>query len=45
PSIESNINTLKGRGQPLSESTRSFFEPRFGYDFSKVRVHTDGKAA
>ncbi|NIM15976.1 MAG: DUF4157 domain-containing protein, partial [Candidatus Aminicenantes bacterium] len=43
--IESNISSLKGRGQPLPESTRTFFEPRFGYDFSKVRVHTDAKAA
>jgi hypothetical protein len=23
----------------------SFFQPRFGYDFSKVRLHTDGEAA
>lgn len=34
----------KGGGQPLSDSTRAFFEPRFGNDFSKVRVHTDHKA-
>jgi outer membrane protein OmpA-like peptidoglycan-associated protein len=43
--IESNINALKGSGQPLPESTRAFFEPRFGQDFSQVRVHTDEKAA
>jgi len=45
PGIESNINSLKGSGQPLPESTRSYFEPRFGYDFSGVRVHTDSKAS
>ena len=45
PQIEVNINALKGGGQPLPESTRAFFEPRFGRDFSQVRVHTDTKAA
>src|SRR5205807_5303954 len=34
-----------GGGQPLDESTRSFMEPRFGHDFSQVRVHTDERAA
>ena len=34
-----------GTGQPLPESVRSYFEPRFGHDFSKVRVHTDAEAA
>jgi hypothetical protein len=45
PQTEANINSLKGGGQPLSESARAFFEPRFGSDFSQVRVHTDAKAA
>ena len=44
-SVESNINSLKGRGQPLPESTRSYFEPRFGYDFSDVKIHSDRKAS
>ena len=26
-------------------ATRDFFEPRFGHDFSQVRVHTDAEAA
>jgi hypothetical protein len=43
--MESGIESLKGGGQPLSESSRSFFEPRFGADFSQVRVHTDTRAA
>ncbi|MBI3781045.1 MAG: DUF4157 domain-containing protein, partial [candidate division NC10 bacterium] len=29
----------------LDPATCSFFEPRFGHDFSQVRVHTDTKAA
>jgi hypothetical protein len=35
---------LVSPGQPLSASTRAFFEPRFGTDLSHVRVHTDGAA-
>jgi outer membrane protein OmpA-like peptidoglycan-associated protein len=45
PGIESSINSLKGGGQPLPRSVRNYFEPRFGYDFSGVRVHTDRKAS
>jgi outer membrane protein OmpA-like peptidoglycan-associated protein len=36
---------LRSPGQPLDRATRAFFEPRFGHDFSRVRVHTDDKAA
>lgn len=36
---------LSSPGRPLEPSTRAFFEPRFGYDFSRVRVHTDSLAA
>ena len=36
---------LRSPGQPLDAATRSFFEPRFGHDFSRVRVHADGEAA
>lgn len=36
---------LRSPGQPLDPATRAFMEPRFGHDFSQVRVHTDGKAA
>ncbi len=43
--LESQIQSLKGGGQPLLESERTFFEPRFGHDFSHVRVHTDAQAA
>jgi hypothetical protein len=36
---------LRSPGQPLDSKTRAFMEPRFGHDFSRVRVHTDAKAA
>ncbi len=36
---------LRAPGQPLDAQTRAYFEPRFGHDFSKVRVHTDAEAA
>ena len=35
---------LRSPGQPLNAATRAFMEPRFGHDFSGVRVHTDAKA-
>lgn len=35
---------LASPGQALDSSTRAFFEPRFGHDFSRVRVHTDAAA-
>jgi 3D (Asp-Asp-Asp) domain-containing protein len=41
---ESRIQMMRGQGQPLSAPARAFFEPRFGYDFSHVRVHTGGEA-
>jgi hypothetical protein len=34
-------DVLRSSGQPLDTATRSFFEPRFGHDFSQVRVHLD----
>ncbi|MCX9009873.1 MAG: DUF4157 domain-containing protein [Candidatus Methanoperedens sp.] len=42
--LESQIQSLKGGGQPLSENSRAFFEPRFGVDLSNVRVHTGNNA-
>jgi hypothetical protein len=36
---------LRSPGQPLDAGTRAFLEPRFGHDFSRVRVHADTKAA
>ncbi len=36
---------LSSPGQSLDTGTRAFMEPRFGHDFSGVRVHTDAGAA
>ena len=36
---------LRSPGQPLDAQTRAFMEPRFGYDFGEVRIHTDNRAA
>lgn len=44
-STAKSIGALDGYGSPLPEATRSFFEPRFGADFSQVRIHTDSRAA
>src|SRR5437867_890098 len=38
-------DVLHSPGEPLDAATRAFFEPRFGHDFSGVRVHNEGKAA
>ena len=38
-------HVLQSTGQPLDAKTRNFMEPRFGHDFSKVRVHSDNVAA
>ena len=33
-------DVLRSPGQPLDAGTRAYMEPRFGHDFSGVRVHT-----
>lgn len=38
-------DVLASPGRPLDAPTRAFFEPRFGHDFSRVRVHSDAHAA
>jgi hypothetical protein len=43
PSIVSEA--IQTSGRPLDTSTREFFEPRFGHDFSNIRIHDDDKAA
>ncbi|RZN38371.1 MAG: DUF4157 domain-containing protein [Methanophagales archaeon ANME-1-THS] len=43
--LESHIQSLKGSGQPLPSSLRAIFEPRFGVNFSQVRLHADTQAA
>jgi hypothetical protein len=36
---------LSSPGQPLDAATRAYFEPRFGHDFSHVRIHSYEQAA
>jgi hypothetical protein len=38
-------DVLRSTGQPLDAATGAVMEPRFGHDFSRVRVHTDSQAA
>jgi len=45
PDLESRFTALQGSGQPLPSSERAFFEPRFGQDFSSVRIHSGPEAA
>lgn len=37
-------DVLNSPGQPLDSATRAFFEPRFGHDFGRVRVHAGEQA-
>jgi Domain of unknown function (DUF4157) len=39
-----NLDGTRGGGAPLPAATRTFFEPRFGADFTGVRVHDDHRA-
>jgi hypothetical protein len=43
--IAAAVERLGGAGEPLPAGERRFFEKRFGYELSRVRVHTDGQAA
>jgi hypothetical protein len=36
---------LRSSGRPMDPATRAFFEPRFGHDFGKVRIHADTQAS
>ena len=38
-------DVLRSPGRPLDTHARAFMEPRFGRDFSDVRIHTDARAA
>lgn len=42
--VSSQIESARGGGSQMGESTRSFMESRFGNDFSGVRIHTDANA-
>jgi hypothetical protein len=43
--LDNYVSSLSSSGQQLPETSRKFFEPRFGHDFSGVRLHTDSVAA
>ena len=42
--FEQSLEHSHNGGQPLSPSTQSMMESRFGWDFSSVRVHNDARA-
>ena len=43
--VAQGIQGLQNKGQPLPESERAFFEPRFGQDLTHVRINTGAQAA
>jgi hypothetical protein len=43
--FEQQLSASRGGGSPLPAEVRSFMEPRFGADFSGVRLHTGRDAA
>lgn len=49
PAVTSDVQTAiqqqTSGGQPLSNDVRTFMEPRFGADFSNVRIHTNAESA
>ena len=44
PQVAAEIASMQGGGQPLPAAELAFFEPRFGADFGRVRLHTDQTA-
>ena len=46
PAVKEGIQGLqRSGGEPLPRATRAFMESRFGHDFSRVRIHSDARAA
>jgi hypothetical protein len=45
PAAPSAIPAARSAGQRLGRAARDFMEPRFGFDFSQVRIHADDAAA
>jgi outer membrane protein OmpA-like peptidoglycan-associated protein len=43
--LDNYVSSLSSSGQTMSASSRQFFEPQFGHDFSNVKIHTDSVAA
>jgi hypothetical protein len=42
--IANKLHSRQGQGTPLADDVRNFMEPRFGVDFSDVKVHADNEA-
>ncbi len=42
--LSNQIQSTRGSGQVMDANIRSFMEPRFGMDFSGVRIHADSQA-
>ena len=42
--VQRRLQGAHGSGSPLPAEVRAFMEPRFGADFSRVRVHVDTDA-
>src|SRR5438552_4416904 len=38
-------DVVSSPGRPLNPQTRAFMEPRFGHDFTRIRIHDDEKAS
>lgn len=43
--LQTHTRAVLGGGRPLPKSVRIFFEQRFGYDFTNVRLHSNTHAA
>jgi hypothetical protein len=41
PDLEASIQQARGSGQPLAENVQKPMEQAFGFDFSRVKVHTN----
>jgi hypothetical protein len=43
--LQDRIQAMRGGGRPLDAEARAFLEPRFGADFSRIRIHDQPDAA
>ena len=43
--LQEETGFLERGGRPLPKAIRSYLEPRFGHDFSQIRVHADDHAS
>ena len=43
--VSHGLATSLGDGKPLDPAERSYFEPRFGFRFEKIRIHAGPEAA